>query len=303
MKDINIKYCLIIGLLFSFALLPLKALYLLSDIIRLFLHKILKYRLKIVRNNLRNSFPGKSEKELKAIEDEFYKHLCDTIVETIKLLHISDRQLKERVIVTNPELIHEISRAGNPIVLFMGHYCNWEWVPTLTLSVKEPQILGAIYRPLHNKVMDKVMLRIRSRFKSICIPKSNAYRTMVNWKRDGLSFMVGFIADQRPVGQPLSHWLCFLNQATPVVVGGDIIGEKVNAKFVYLRMDKVKRGYYTITFEEIKKEDDYKGKYPYTEAFYKMLGKSIHNAPAYWLWSHNRWKDSAKNSSENLKSV
>lgn len=286
----SLKYHIYIGLFRLIALLPLRALYAVSSLICFVVHRVVRYRLRVVRTNLRNAFPEKTEKELKAIEKEFYTYLCDIIVETVKLLHISDKELMRRVEIHGTEVVKEYARQGHPIILYLGHYCNWEWVPSLTLRVDEPKVMGALYRPLRNKVMDRVMLKLRSRFRSMCIPVKEAYRMLLRIKSEGTPFMVGFIADQRPKGfQEYHHWTEFLNQNTAYAVGGETIGRRVGARYVYLDLQRIKRGYYSITFRKMDIEPFKETDYPYTLCFLSMLEDSIRKNPPYWLWSHNRW--------------
>lgn len=272
------------------AWLPLWMLYPLSSAVAVLVHRVFGYRVPVVRRNLQNAFPEKTPAERYEIERQFYRNLCDIFVETVKLLHISDRQLRRRVELRNTELIGRLAEGNGSIILFMGHCGNWEWVPALTLGIGRPRHMGALYKPLHDSLMDRVMLRIRSRFDQECIPVKNAYRRLVEMKRCGEAFMIGFIADQRPVGQPLHHWTTFLNQPTPFMAGGETIGTRVGAHFVYTDIERVSRGHYVLTFKEMTVSADDKEEYPYTRLFFRMLEDNIRRSPAVWLWSHNRWK-------------
>lgn len=283
------KYLMIYGALKTVALLPLWVLYGVSDFLRFVAHRLIGYRVKMVRKNLRNSFPDYDEKKLREIEKGFYKFLGDCIVETVKLLHISNRQLMRRARLTNPEFVEQQAALGQPIFLFLGHYCNWEWVPVTTLWVDKPEIMGSLYRPLQNRVMDRVMLRLRTRLNLTCIPVLKAYRTLLEMKREGKEFMIGFIADQRPA-KPHIHWTEFLNQRTAFATGAETIGHKIGARYLFLDMQRVKRGYYTLTYKEMDITPFEGQDYPYTRCFFSMLEKNIRKAPQYWLWSHNRWK-------------
>ena len=287
-KD-NIKYRIIIGLLTSVAHLPLRVLYVFSDLAYFIIYYIVKYRRKTVRHNLEMVFGTADRKRIIAIEKKFYRHLCDCIAETVKLLHISDEEVDRRVDVTNGEYIDGIIRSGHSVVLFLGHYGNWEWVQAIIHHFKEPLVGGQIYRPLRNKLMDRVMLKIRSRFNLECIPQKKAVRRLIGVERSGQKFVIGFISDQRPLGSALHHWTQFLGQDTPYVVGGESIGGHVGAEFVYLDVEKTSRGHYRLTFLPVVPDPEDDGPDPYTREFMKMLEKTICREPAYWLWSHRRW--------------
>ena len=300
MKLDAVKYHLIIWPLHLVALFPLKVLYLFSDLMSFVIHRMVRYRLKVVRRNLDLCFPDMSQKEKRAIEKKFYRHLCDIFVETIKLLHISDSELRKRVEIGNKEIIESLVAKNKPIILYLAHYGNWEWVPALTLSLSEPKTMGALYKPLRNRVMNRVALRLRSRFSSQCIPVKTAYRIIMEMKREVPSFMIGFIADQRALGVSLKHWTNFFGQRTAFYAGGETIGDHIGAAYIYLDVRLSARGHYKLTFTPIvpevdnlsEKEIDRKDgvDFPYTRKYFEMLETTIRRAPAYWLWSHNRWK-------------
>lgn len=283
-------YRLYIGALRIPALLPLGVLYLLSDAIYFFIYHVIHYRKDTVRENLLNAFPEKSPEERKAVEKRFYRHLGDCIVETVKLLHISDREIDRRVEVANPGVIDAIAAEGRSIVLYLGHYGNWEWMQAIRRHFRKPQVAGQIYKPMRDPVMEKVMLKIRSRFSMLCIPQKKAYRTLLGFHERNRQFIIGFISDQRPNGG-YQHWTSFLNQETAYIVGGEQIGKRVGAAFLYLDVEKDRRGHYILTLREIVPPPELmQGEYPYTRQFMSMLEQTIRREPAYWLWSHKRWK-------------
>ena len=289
----KIKYGLVLGALYPLALLPLRVLYVFGGVLSFAMHRIVRYRLKVVRKNLQQSFPEKTESELRAIEKDFYSYFGDLIVETVKLLHISDRQIRRRVEIRNQDVVERYADEGRPVILFLAHYCNWEWVPAIAMLVDRPRRMGALYKPLRNKVMDAVMLRLRSRFPIACIPVKTAYRCLVEMRTEGPSFMIGFIADQRALGGNLKHWTTFMGQETSYFAGGETIGDRIDARYVYLEVERPRRGYYVMTFKRIEPSVDIAtGEFPYTREYFRMLEKTIRHAPAYWLWSHNRWKKS-----------
>lgn len=287
MKDFKFK--LVMFLLRSVAYLPFCVLYFLSDIIRFFVVYIIRYRRKVIMTNLRNSFPQKAEHELLGIMHGYYCHMCDLIVETIKLLHISDRQLTEHIEVLNAPLVERLAADGSPVVVFLGHYGNWEWVQEVTRHYARPALNAEIYRHLKDPVSDRMFHVIRSRFNTEQIEQTKAVRRLLQLKNEGKQFLVGFISDQRPNSTNLNHWTWFLNQDTAYAAGGEEIGRHVGAKYVYLEVLKTRRGHYRMTFNEIEPSGT-ETKYPYTIAFMHMLEATINKAPQYWLWSHNRWK-------------
>lgn len=283
---------ILLGLLLAIAHLPWKLLYLLSDFIYVICYHIVGYRLTSVRKNLKMSFPEKTEKDLKQIEKDFYLHLSDCIVETIKLLHISDKELDEHVEVIGGDLIEKAAEDGRSFILLLAHYGNWEWAQAISRHYKRPSISGEIYRPGHDQLTAPIIDKIRARFKTLLIPQQQTYRMLLKMKMEGKQFIIGFITDQRPNSGALTHWMKFLNQDTAVMIGADQIGNKINAHRFYLDIEKVRRGYYRMTFKPMILTDEEKNasSFPYTEKFMHLLEQSILRQPAYWLWSHNRWK-------------
>ena len=288
MKDF--KYHILVGTLKVLACLPLCVLYVIGDVLAFVAHRIVRYRLDVVRKNLRNALPERSDRERRRIERAYYRHLGDCVVETVKLLHISDEELFRRVEIRNSDLVNDTVAGGRSVVLFLGHYGNWEWVQLISKTFHGNDVGGEIYRRLYNPTMERVMQRIRSRFDTVCIPQENAVRTLLRMHAEGKKFVIGFIADQYPNSWNFHYWTDFLNQRAAYVTGGEEIGIRVNARFIYLEVDKPRRGHYVMTFKPIEPPADSCEKYPYSVQFLRMFEEHIRRAPEYWLWSHNRWR-------------
>ena len=189
MKKVTIENILYSPLYLCFklhAMLPLRVLYILSDILFFPLYYVIRYRRKMVIENMRNSFPEKDDKEILSIERAFYHHFCDYIVETIKLTHISDKEMRMRTQFYGIELLDKATAEGRSCLMYLGHYGNWEWVPSVTLWMHNPEVIFAqIYRPLKNKWFDHFFLKLRSRFNSHCIPKQDTLREIIRYRNSG----------------------------------------------------------------------------------------------------------------------
>lgn len=284
------RYRLLMCVLMPIAWLPFWVMYLISDVIYLILCYLLKYRRRVVRENIAASFPDKSAKELLRIERGFYRHLADLMVETIKLLHFTDRQVRRRIETCGYEELNRASADGRPLFILLGHYGNWEWVPAVTLHCRPGIVCGQIYRQQRDQVIDRLMLRIRSRFGTFSLPQSQAFRSIIRRTRQGEQLLMGFIADQRPNSENLNHWTEFLHQDTAYAPGGEEIGRRVDARYYYLDVEKPRRGHYRMTFRPIEPDASVAdAEYPYTLTFLKMLQATIERQPSYWLWSHKRW--------------
>lgn len=282
-------YILYVGM-FLHALLPFRILYVLSDILYVLVYRIVGYRLKVVRRNLAASFPDKTDKERLQIEQDFYHHFCDYFVETIKLLHISDEETRKRMQFDGMERILKYTESGNSCLVFLGHYGNWEWITSVTMGFRNGEVLGQIYRPLKNKAFDDLFLKIRSRFGSIGIAKNDTFRAIIRMRRDGLRTIIGFMADQTPSLNNIHYWTSFMNQDTPVFTGVERIAKQTGFAVLYFDVEKVKRGYYKATVRVISDNPKDEPEFAITEQYIRMMETSIMRNPAYWLWTHKRWK-------------
>ena len=287
----NILYFPLYFYFWLHALLPLKILYILSDILFFPMFYIVRYRRKLVYQNMKDSFPEKSEKEIRRMEKAFYHHFCDYIVETIKLLHISDKETRKRVKFHNTEALQEIVDNGGSCLMLLGHYGNWEFVPSVTLWMcKGSVIFAQIYRPLKNKWFDRFFLKLRGRYHSECIAKQDTLRSILRYKSSGRPSITGFMADQTPSPANIHHWVNFLNHDTPVFTGVEKIAHKVGFSVFYFDVEKIKRGYYSVTIREISKNPKETEEFEITNKYMEMMETTILRAPEYWLWTHNRWK-------------
>lgn len=276
------------------ALLPFRILYILSDILFYPLYYIVRYRRQIVRKNLCSSFPEKSAVEIRTLEKRFYHAFCDYAVESVKLMHVSNEEIMRRMVFKNLELPTRLLTEGRTILLQLGHYGMWEWIPSVACNLPESldYTLGQIYRPLKNRWFDLFYLKLRSRFGTMCISKQDTLRTILKMKVSGRPFMIGFMADQSPSPNNIHHWVSFLNQDTPVYTGVEKIAMKTGSAVLYLDMKPLRRGYYEGTFKLIAENPRETKEFEITDRYIREMEQSILRAPEYWLWTHNRWKHS-----------
>lgn len=286
----NTVYYLLYGIFYLHALLPLRALYVLSDILYVLLYYLVRYRRKMVRKNLTHAFPDKPANEILATERKFYRFLCDYYVETIKLLHISDEEILRRMKFENPELINRITKGGNSCFLSLGHYGNWEFVPSIGYHLSPDVVQGKIYKRLNNNGFEHFFLKLRSRFIPKSIEMKDAFRTIAKNKQEGKKMVIGFVTDQRPPRYYDEYWTTFLHQDTHVLTGMERIARQFGFAVVYLDIRRVKRGYYSGSFSLITPDASAEPEFAVMEKYMRKLEETILRDPAYWLWSHNRWK-------------
>lgn len=269
-------------------LLPLRVLYIFSDLIYLLVFHILKYRKKVVFENLRNSFPQKTDEEIKIVAKKFYRHLCDLFFETMYQTGMDEEEIRHRVKYKNPEIIDEYYRKGKHIAAVMGHYNNWEWMCGFPLISRYKCI--TIYRQLKDKVFDKLMFDMRSRFGAELVPMKMSIRKIFEYNQTGQPTITAFISDQAPPREKALFWIDFLNQDTPVYLGPQQIAKKLDMAVVFFKMKKIKRGYYEFEFVPLFDNASQTDGNEITIAHVRELEKLITEQPQYWLWSHRRWK-------------
>lgn len=284
---IHMKEKFLKGILKGLALFPLGILYLFSDVVSFVLYHVIKYRRKVVRKNLTDSFPAKTLKEIIAIEKDFYRYLGDQIVETLKILHISDKELSKRITVSGYELINQSIEANKSSVVLMGHYGNWEWVQEISRYFLPSASMISIYHPLNDKMWNQFFIEMRSRWGANIIPMKKAPRVLLN--KNSQPWVCGFIADAYTWHKNEDNWVEFLNHKTWFIYGPEEIGNKVEADFFYLDISRPKRGYYDMKLSRLQPADTQES-FPYMREFWKEFEQTILRQPAYWLWSHKRWK-------------
>lgn len=291
----NMAYYILYSTVWLISLLPLKVLYILSDGIFVIVFHIIKYRRQVVLNNLRSSFPDKSNNEIRKIEKDFYHFFADYIVETIKLCSISKKQMYKRMQFEGVEdmiaTLH--AKQKNFAFIYLAHYGNWEWISSLTshiYDIDSSVVGGQIYHPLRNKAFDRLFLYMRSRFKSKNIGMKETLRFILRNRRDKKPTIIGFIADQAPKWNSIHHWTEFLHHNTPVFIGTEQIGKQVDALIYYAHVERPKRGYYRCKLSLIADNAASYPDYELTDIYFKTLEKSIQHNPSLWLWTHKRWK-------------
>ena len=251
---------------------------------------VVRYRRKVVESNLKSSFPEKDAAEIRVIEKEFYHFFCDYIVESVKLLTMSREDLKRRMVFKGTDIVETIVKEGQSCAVYLGHYCNWEWITSLPLWITPQAQCGQIYHPIENRDMDMLFLKLRQRMGAICIPMQDTLRYILKYRSENQPVVIGYISDQKPHWVNIHHWVDFLNHDTPVLTGTERIARKMNHAVFYMDVRRLRRGYYEAEFKLITRDPKAMPEFELTDIYYRMLEESIRQAPAYWLWSHDRWK-------------
>lgn len=272
------------------AMLPFRALYVLSDCMYVLLHDVVRYRRKVVRMNLQNSFPEKSQKELRNIEHKFYHYLCDYLVSEVKLAQLKPQSIIDRMSYDNLDVFADRAEQGRDIALLIPHYGFYEWLINLKFFVPEKYQILHIYKPLHNPYIDEMLKRMRSKFGGVNVAKHSTVRSVIKLHKDGANFGVGFITDQSPNKTEAKYWTTFLNQDTVFMDGAEKIAKMLDMSVLYADIHYIKRGYWQVHFDVITDAPNKTKDGEITEVFARKLEQTIRRDPSYWFWSHKRWK-------------
>lgn len=271
----------------SLSLLPLSILYILADLVYLMLYHVVRYRRKVVYENLQNAFPEKNEDAISRIAKQYYKHLSSLMVEIIKMASISKAELKERFRFKNLHLMNQYHEQGRSTLICSAHYGNWEW-GTLALGLNTTAVVYPIYKPVSNEAFGNWFKRIRSRFGNQLIPMRQTLRALNASKDTPTIFCFG--NDQTPLKEESTYWLNFLNQPTAILLGLEKIAVRTNRPVFYMRVRMLRRGYYEVECVPLCLEPAATHLYEITNLHVNYLEQIIKEEPAYWLWSHRRWK-------------
>ena len=285
-------YWLVYGGMWLFSALPFRVLYVLSDFNYLLMYHVWRYRRKVVRENLEKSFPEKTEAERLQIERKFYRYLSDYMLEDLKLLHMSAEDLCQRMIYKNTEQYLELTEKYGGIIVMIPHYANYEWLIGMGSVMKPGDVPVQVYKPLKDKYLNELFKQIRSRFGGYNIPKHSTAREIIKLKREGKNMVVGLITDQWPSGD--RYWTTFMGQETAFLNGAERIAKIMNFPVFYCELTKTRRGYCEAEFNLMTEAPIETVEGEITDMFAHELEQTIRREPAYWLWSHKRWKFTKK---------
>ena len=280
-------YYLVYGLFYLLSLLPLWLLYGISDLLYGLTYYVLRYRRRVVMDNLRKAFPEKQNVELVSIAKKFYRSFIDNFIEMLKLFSATDSFIRRHFQFDNIELIKKYLDQGRKIQFHLGHTFNWEMANmAFSLYIKDPVIL--VYMPLGNKIFERLLVHLRTRKGSILVPATDMKSAMIPYRQS--SYLLALVADQAPGNPSKSYWLNFFGRPTPMVQGPERGAKRANAPSFFCTFYKVKRGYYRVKFNLISDKPSELPEGKLTKDFAQLLEDDIRQYPDIWLWSHRRWK-------------
>lgn len=283
-------YILVYPFLWLISMLPFRLLYAFSDLLYFWIYIVFGYRKKVVKENLRLVFPNRATAEINSITTKFYHHLCDMIVEAIKSLTISEKEMKAHFKFSNVELLNDIAKMNKSTILMSAHYGSWEWIFILNRFLDKNTKAYAVYKRLGNPYFDRLVKRIRAKYNSDLITTKEAVLTLMRAKAQGKLTISGFVSDQTAKPNNALHWGKFMGYTVPMHTGAEILAKRLDMAVVFFSVKRLKRGYYETTFQTITLEPKTFKNYEITDLFFRLVEKQITEAPEYYLWTHKRWK-------------
>jgi len=285
MKIIIYLFFLLFVLLVS--VIPFWLIYRLSDLLFFVFYYLIGYRKKVVYQNLKNSFTEKSEEEIRLIAKDFYRNLCDILVEGLKGFGISKASVVKRYKLLNPEILNAYYNKGLSMIGVTAHYCNWEW-GTLAGGLQVRSKVITFFMPLSNQYIDMFLKKSREACGTTLEAAHKASRVFENNKNNPVIYLM--VADQSPSNYNKVYWLNFLNQETACMPGVERYAKHYNIPVFFIDIKRIKRGYYEFSVKIITENpNDFKDG-ELTVKYMKLIEEKIKKDPANWLWSHRRWK-------------
>jgi len=290
-------------LFFVIWILPKPIQQLFAFIVYLLVAHVFRYRRSVIVNNLKNSFPEKSQKEIRKITQKYYLHFAYMILEVINLRFSSRERIAKSVNVETPEVLSRLRQNRRNVLLVLGHYGNWEFGSS---RVRDFGYRGAaIYKKLSSQAFEMFYRKMRQNMGVEPVEMRSTLRKLVAMRDSGDLFALLSVADQTPTRSQIHYWLTFMNQDTGVFMGPEQLARKFDMAVVYVEFDRVGFCRFNIKLKLICEDPLSVPEYSIIDKFYQMLEESIRNKPEIWVWSHRRWKhkrpadyvDPVKNSS------
>ena len=262
--------------------------YLLSDFLSFILLRVVKYRVDVVRYNLKSSNLKLTEKDIKKLIKNFYSHFCDIYLEMIKLDRMNKIDVEKRLKVLNPEIANKYLKEDKSVILLVSHYGGYEWCTALDYFFEYK--VAAIYTPLKDKELENLTIKSRARHGMKLISRYNALNDIRDLEKSVCNYMYGFVADQSPQIRKINYWTKFLGVEVPAFTGAERMAKELNIPVVFAKMSKLSRGKYQMRLELIAENPNEFKDFEITEKYLRLVEKQTHENPDYYFWTHNRFK-------------
>lgn len=270
--------------------IPFGGLYILSDLLFYPVYYVVRYRRRIVRKNLTETFADKELKDIIRIEKNFYHFLIDMILEACKLMTISPKEMTSHLKFNNIEMVNDLLCQNRSVAVLIGHYGNWEWLSSVGLWNKSDCPIAQIYHRLSNERVNELMLQVRERWGCVCVEMHKTARYVASAEARKEAYGLALIADQSPRKRDAKYYVSFLNHNVPVLLGPEKLIHKYGLECLFLNVRRVKRGYYECELSPLHNDVPSLQEDELSNIYFQRLEEEIMEQPELYLWSHNRFR-------------
>jgi len=278
-------------LLWVISILPFRLFYLFSDLVFFMVYHVVGYRKQVVHDNLKLVFPTKTDREIKQIRKDFFKHFCDMFLETVRTMSLSKKDAAKHFKVRNMDLLLDLEKSTS-VLLLCSHYGNWEWIISINNYLASNGY--AVYQKVGNFYFDRMIKRIRGRWNTTPITQKETVKTIMLNEQENKRAVYGMVSDQSPMAHRAQYWTEFMGVKAPIFTGAESLARKLDLAVVFLKVSKVKRGFYEAECIPITLSGSATAEHEITDRFLELTEHQILERPEYYLWTHRRWKHSNK---------
>lgn len=271
---------------YAISLLPIKLLYAMSSFTFIIVYYVAGYRKEVVIQNIARSFPDKRYGEIQAISKKFYSCFTAYFAEIIKAVSAPAEIIDQKITFENLELIDRYINSGKNVIACMGHCANWEMLNFM--AYKTQHEIYAVYKPLRSETIDRLMIRIRSRFGMKLIKDKSVVRHIISMKKSPSVYL--FLTDQCPRINEEKYKFKLLNQETYIFSGMEKLARISKSAVIYLHIRQKSKGYYQIICMPVCPHAESVNEGEITKKYINLLAENIKEKPYGWLWTHKRWK-------------
>lgn len=279
-------YYLIYVPILLLSLLPLRVLYVLSDITAFFLFRVFGYRRKVIDSNLAIAFPEKSTAERNSIKRKFHRNFTDSFLETVKCLS-APKSFYDKHCKTDFSLFDQFAADGISCQMHACHQFNWEWI-NLHWSIHLKQPLVIVYMPISSKPIDRLFYKFRTKYGTYMLAATESRKAFVTWRNK--THALALIADQKPAAPEYCYWLNFFNRPTAFLPGPEKNAAMKKCPVIFGRAFKTARGKYESSLTLACKDASALKPGELTIMYRNYIEEAIRCQPDMYLWSHKRFK-------------
>ena len=240
---------------------------------------------KRIISNIKKALPDIGEKNIELIIKKMWKNYGRILSEYVFIKNFRNLEYQKFLTIEGKEILNEIKNSNEPVVFVSGHFNNFE---LMAMEIEKAGInLAAIYRPLNNIFLNKIMERIRIKYicrKQIKKGRSGTRELLDSFKNN---YSIALMIDQRvSEGIELDF---FGEKALTTTIPAQLV-KKFGCKIVPIYIERIN----SINFKmKVNKPIVYNAESTIagiTLDLNKWLENMILTNPNQWIWSHNRWK-------------